>query len=211
MTGYTRNDTSNNIADGNVVNADDLDGEFDALQAAFDASSGHVHDGTEGNGAPITKVGPSQDVTISATEMKPKTNNTVILGSATLKFKDANLLKGSVDEIQTKAALGTVVTLTGTTPSIDCFTGDYFLLTTTGSTVFSFDYSNITKTTNEVYAMFVEVISGGSHTLTWPGSVEWPNGVAADSPASGETYIYLFVTRDGGTTWRGVLYGGAFA
>ena len=29
-TGYTRNDTVNNIADGNVINASDLDGEFDA-------------------------------------------------------------------------------------------------------------------------------------------------------------------------------------
>ena len=33
-TGYTRNDTANNIADGNVINASDLDGEFDAVQAA---------------------------------------------------------------------------------------------------------------------------------------------------------------------------------
>ena len=39
-TGYTRNDTANNIADGNVINAADLDGEFDAVQSAFNASSG---------------------------------------------------------------------------------------------------------------------------------------------------------------------------
>ena len=30
-TGYVRNDTGNNIADGNVINASDLDGEFDAI------------------------------------------------------------------------------------------------------------------------------------------------------------------------------------
>ena len=30
-TGYTRNDTGNNIADGNVINASDFDGEFDAI------------------------------------------------------------------------------------------------------------------------------------------------------------------------------------
>ena len=29
-TGYTRNDSSNNIADGNVINASDFDGEFNA-------------------------------------------------------------------------------------------------------------------------------------------------------------------------------------
>ena len=61
-TGYVRNDTGNNIADGNVINASDLDGEFDAIVAAFDSSSGHTHDGTSEEGAPITKFGPSQEV-----------------------------------------------------------------------------------------------------------------------------------------------------
>ena len=31
----SRNDSSNNIADGNVINAADLDGEFEAILAAF--------------------------------------------------------------------------------------------------------------------------------------------------------------------------------
>ena len=52
-TGYTRNDTPNNIADGNVINASDLDGEFDAIQAAFNATTGHSHDGTTGEGPQI--------------------------------------------------------------------------------------------------------------------------------------------------------------
>ena len=32
MAGYTRNDTGNNIANGNVIDADDLDGEFNAIE-----------------------------------------------------------------------------------------------------------------------------------------------------------------------------------
>ena len=44
-TGYTRNDTANNIADGNIINASDFDGEFDAIVTAF-STSGHTHDGT---------------------------------------------------------------------------------------------------------------------------------------------------------------------
>ncbi len=86
-TGYTRNDTVNNIADGNVINASDFDGEFDAIQAAFNSATGHVHDGTS-NGAPITKVGPSQDIVVSSVGAIPKTNNTVDLGSATYQYKD---------------------------------------------------------------------------------------------------------------------------
>ena len=60
-TGYTRNDTANNIADGNVINASDLDGEFDAIQTAFNASSGHSHDGTTGEGPKIDGTGIADD------------------------------------------------------------------------------------------------------------------------------------------------------
>lgn len=88
MAGYTRNDTLNNIADGNIINAADLDGEFDSLVTAFDAVNGHTHDGTAANGAPITKVGPAQDVVVSSSGVVPKTDNTVDLGSATYEFKD---------------------------------------------------------------------------------------------------------------------------
>ena len=88
MTGYTRADTADNIANGKAASADDLDAEFNAIQAAFNASTGHVHDGSTANGAPITKVGPTQDVVVSATTVLPKTDNTVDLGSTTLEFKD---------------------------------------------------------------------------------------------------------------------------
>lgn len=88
MAGYTRADTVNNIADGNVINASDLDNEFDTLQTAFDAAGGHTHDGSAANGAPITRVGPAQDVVVSSTAVLPKTNNAVDLGSDTFEFKD---------------------------------------------------------------------------------------------------------------------------
>jgi hypothetical protein len=88
MTGYTRTDTSNNIADGNIINAADFDNEFDAIDAAFNNATGHVHDGTANNGAPITKIGPTQDVVASATVLRPKTTATVDLGTSALKFKD---------------------------------------------------------------------------------------------------------------------------
>ena len=89
-TGYTRNDTGNNIADGNVINAADFDGEYDAIEAAFNSSSGHTHDGTSAEGAPIEVLGPSQDVVITASVLRPKTNNTVDLGTSSLKFKDGH-------------------------------------------------------------------------------------------------------------------------
>ena len=91
MAGYTRTDTTNNIADGNIINAADLDGEFDGIQAAFNSSTGHNHDGTTGEGAPILVLGPTQDVVVGALTVTPKTTNTVDIGSGSLKFKDLYL------------------------------------------------------------------------------------------------------------------------
>jgi hypothetical protein len=91
MAGYTRTDTTNNIADGNIINAADLDNEFDGIQAAFNSSTGHNHDGTTGEGAPILVLGPTQDVVVGASTITPKTTNTVDIGSSSLKFKDLHM------------------------------------------------------------------------------------------------------------------------
>ncbi len=90
-TGYTRNDSSNNIADGNVINAADFDGEYDAIESAFNATSGHTHDGTTAEGGPVTVLGPVQDFVASSTEIKPKTDNTLDIGTSSLEFKDLYL------------------------------------------------------------------------------------------------------------------------
>jgi hypothetical protein len=52
---YTRQ-SSSNIVDGNVIEASDLNNEFNQLLAAFEASTGHTHDGTANEGGAITKL-----------------------------------------------------------------------------------------------------------------------------------------------------------
>jgi len=52
---YTRQ-SSSNIVDGNVIEASDINNEFNQLLAAFVASSGHTHDGTSAEGGAITKL-----------------------------------------------------------------------------------------------------------------------------------------------------------
>ena len=89
MAGYTRQDTANNIANGNVIDADDFDAEYNAIEGAFNNTSGHTHDGTSGEGAPITKVGPAQDLIVSGVAVMPKSTNTLDLGSASVQYKDA--------------------------------------------------------------------------------------------------------------------------
>ena len=90
MAGYTRQSASNIVDDG-VINASDFNDEYNAIETAFNASTGHVHDGTAANGARILEIGPSGDFTVSGTSVLPLTTNTLDIGSASVQFKDMYL------------------------------------------------------------------------------------------------------------------------
>ena len=90
MAGYTRQSASNIVDDG-VINASDFNDEYNAIETAFNASTGHVHDGTAANGARILEIGPSGDFTVSGTAVIPLTTNTLDIGSASVQFKDMYL------------------------------------------------------------------------------------------------------------------------
>jgi len=44
-------------------------------------------------------------------------------------------------------------------------------------------------------------------SVTWPASVEWVYGSAPDLSGDSTDYVLVFLTTDGGTTWRGWLSG----
>jgi hypothetical protein len=127
-TGYTRNDTANNISDQSIINASDLDGEFDAIQTAFNATNGHTHDGTLGEGGPITLLGPTQDVVITATAVNPKLTNTIDLGTSLLEYKDlyidgvANIDSLVADAVTISGGTINTTIIGGTTPAAGTFT-----------------------------------------------------------------------------------------
>jgi len=52
---YTRQ-SSSAIVDGGIIEAADINAEFNQILAAFAVSSGHTHDGTAAEGGPITKL-----------------------------------------------------------------------------------------------------------------------------------------------------------
>jgi cytoskeletal protein CcmA (bactofilin family) len=52
---YTRQ-SSSAIVDGGVIEASDINAEFNQILAAFAVTSGHTHDGTDAEGGPITKL-----------------------------------------------------------------------------------------------------------------------------------------------------------
>lgn len=104
MAGYSRQ-SSADIQDGNIVEAQPINNEFNAIQAAFNTTSGHKHDGTAGEGAPITVIGPTRNVNASATALYPRLHNIVDLGTTDLRYK-ALFLSGA-------AVIGGAVTVTG--------------------------------------------------------------------------------------------------
>jgi hypothetical protein len=119
-TGYTRTDTADNIANGNVIDADDLDTEFNAIESAFSSSTGHTHDGTSAEGAPIEVIGPAQDIVATTTVLRPKTTATVDLGTSSLKYKDVYLsgdinLDGSITSSSGVTIGGTLSVSSNTT------------------------------------------------------------------------------------------------
>ena len=162
MTGYTRADSVNNIADGNIINASDLDGEFDAVQAAFNSSTGHVHDGTAANGAPITKIGPSQDVIASATAFTPKTTATVDVGSSALKFKDF-FYSGAGSVTGTITAGGFAGPLNGTVGATTPAAGTFTSLTATTAITLNTTTNNQSYTTTG--AGTITISSGTAGTI----------------------------------------------
>jgi len=89
--------------------------------------------------------------------------------------------------------------LSGTSPTCNVDSGGAFSLTMTGNTTFTFSGADSGYSQG-----FILQLTGNGSTVTWPSSVDWAGGTAPDAPASGETDIYVFWTRDGGTTWYGV-------
>jgi hypothetical protein len=102
----------------------------------------------------------------------------------------------------------TYAALSGTSPAVNCHNGNVFALNTSGSTTFTFTNPPASGT---AYGFTLKVTAGGTHTLTWPSSVDWAGGAAPDAPASGETNVLVFITHDGGTTWYGFQAGAALA
>jgi len=126
-TGYTRNDTPNNIADGNVINASDLDGEFDAIQSAFNGSTGHSHDGTTGEGPQIATAGLADNAVTTAkitdanvTTAKIADANVTLAKMAANSVDSDQYVDGSIDtahiadDAVTSAKLDTNIQIAGT-------------------------------------------------------------------------------------------------
>jgi len=81
---------------------------------------------------------------------------------------------------------------------INCTLGNYFIKTIAGASTFTF--SN--PPASGISYSFTLELTHTSGTVTWPASVKWP-GDTAPTLTAGKTHLFMFVTDDSGTTWRG--------
>ena len=101
------------------------------------------------------------------------------------------------------------VTSSSNATTVNCHNGNVFSHVLTENTTFTFSNPPASGT---AYGFSVEIIqdSGASgYTVTWP-SVNWPAATAPTITATASAKdIFVFYTRDGGTTWYGFVAGQA--
>lgn len=199
MAGYTRQDTANNIANGQVIDADDFDAEYNAIEAGFNASTGHKHDGSSGEGAAITKVGPSQDLIISGSQVLPKTANTLDLGSNTTRFKDAYIDGTTVTDAATITNNATVGGTLGVTGLVTASGGVSGNVTGQVSDVSNHDTDDITEGSSNLYHTTTRVrnaisATGSINYNSTTGVVSFTQG-NTDTIAEGSSNLYHTTAR----------------
>jgi hypothetical protein len=99
-----------------------------------------------------------------------------------------------------------LVTLSGTSTTINLNNGNVFTHTLSGNTTCS-----ITNAVNGQAHSFTLIITQTEtvRTITFPASVKWQGGEIPDLSGASKTYVLTFLSIDGGTTWFG-MFGGEF-
>jgi len=115
-------------------------------------------------------------------------------GNAAIAYADT---KYAISGGLVNGQMRTVVTALGLNGSgIPCTSGNYFTATLSGNSSVYF-----TGVPAAAYSLTYEV-QYDTGTITWPNEVKWPS----DTPpalTTGKTQLFMFVTDDGGTRWRG--------
>tara|TARA_Y100001963_G_scaffold68036_1_gene94810 strand:- start:470 stop:1306 length:837 start_codon:yes stop_codon:yes gene_type:complete len=154
--------------------------------AFYENTTGNVYFRNDGS-ATYFQLGTANDDAIALSKDGP----VILYYDSSLKFQTTS---GGVKV--TGGYSENIVAVSGT--EVDCATGSYFTKTITGATTFTF--ANVPS--GVAYAFTFEVTLNGSNAITWPSSVKWPADTAP-TITDGKTQVFVFLTDDGGTRWRG--------
>lgn len=191
-TSFTPKDSLPSGTPAKAIKGSDFDTEFDALAIAVATKANIVSPAF--TGAPTA---PTATAGTSTTQLA----TTAFVGAAVAAVDGIQASGGSMTGLLNlfttttkKVALGSAV--------VDLSLGETFSYTVAGTTTFTF--TNPLATANSSSGFVLQLTNGGSATVTWPASVDWPLGVAPVLTSAGVD-VLVFLTLDNGVTWRGVL------
>ncbi len=199
ITGYVRQRDAN-IANGGAGNASDVKAEFDQVQLAFNATTGHKHDGSTGEGVPITVTGAGQDYIFDPLFIKPKITATYDLGSSSFKFKDGHF-SGTVS-VAALTASGAISAASGTIGGVAITTATN-TQTLTGKTI-DLGSNTVTMTSAQLATALTDEtgtganVFAGSPALT--GTPTAPTAAAATNTTQIATTAHVFAERSNTAT-----------
>ena len=178
-----------NLADGARVRFggdQDLQVYHTGSNAFYENTTGNVYFRNDGS-ATYFQLGTSNDDAIALSKDGP----VILYYDSSQKFQTTSGgVKVTGNQVNNVVAMGA--------NDVDCSTGSYFTKTITGATTFTF--SNVP--TGVEYSFTMEVTLNGSNAITWPSSVKW-NADTAPTITDGKTQLFMFLTNNGGTRWRG--------
>ena len=187
-----------------------------SVQFVYDGATWQVYAQIGGNGGDVlvtsdiggTVQGYDADTAkldVIQTFTAAQTINSLTLGGALVGGDNTVSRINLLDYGEVTNAIGSTG---GGTQDIDLTLGNY-VTATVDTSANTFTFSNPTAS-DEGCGFTLVLTNGGSQTVNWPASVDWPAATAPTLTASGVDKI-VFETSDGGTTWLGNLVGAAYA
>jgi len=156
-------------------------------------------DGTSGDTITTAKIVATTAEILSGVDVTGTAtfNNAVVVGGAT-NLQDNNLQRPTLLDYCVKgSALGSV----STAATIDMTSANFFSATLGGACTFAFTNP---CSTGDFGGFVLELTNGGSDTVVWPAAVDFAGGTAPTLTAAGVDLL-VFVTRDAGTTYHGMV------
>jgi len=164
-------------------NATNVTGTFDAVSASGNVSF-------DGGSFVFNEAGADKDFRIEG-----DTNSGLLFADASVDRIGIGLSSPAA-RLDVSGNYASNITAMGAL-DVDCSAGNYFTKTINANSTFTFSNPPASR----AYAFALE-LTHTSGTVTWPAAVKWPKDTAP-TLTTGKTHIFIFVTDDGGTRWRG--------
>ena len=129
------------------------------------------------------------------------------VGNTALDNTAAFTFDGRVTFGQALEETSVTIATAGLSPVLDLSAGSVFDVTLTATTA-TMSFSNAPSDSTG-FTLIARQDASGSRTVTWPGTVDWPDGGVAPTLSTGSSAVDIltFITPNGGTTWFGFLGG----